>query len=137
VVFWWRAGRFLRDFYTGFENPKKEPLVEQADAQKRPSLTEVVPALHAWLAKQEGRSFGIFHAIIIRKLYDQCLADAALQQAKASGDRQTIDLAEMLVALSSMQRRKLSSIWHFYDPASKVVKASKSVKKPLDFSRRA
>jgi hypothetical protein len=110
--------------------------MEQTEPQKRPSLTEVVPALHAWLAMQEGQSFGIFHEIVISKLSEPRFAQMALEQAKASADKQTIELAKMLVALSSMQRRKLSSIWHFYDPTPKNVSDSKPERRSMDASRR-
>jgi hypothetical protein len=105
--------------------------------KQRPSLTEVVPALHQWLAKQNRQSFGIFHSIIIERLCDQHFADKALARSKEGFDKETIELAAMIAALSAMQRRKLSYIWHFYEPDSKEVPPTKSASQKLDLIRQS
>lgn len=109
--------------------------MELNDSSSKPSLTQVMPALHDWLAKQEGRSFGLFHAIIIDRQYDQSIANMALQTAKAGNDKDTILLAELLKSLTPVQRRKLSAIWHFYDPEAKVVPPSKPARRAGDSGR--
>ena len=106
--------------------------MELASEQKRISLTNVVPALHAWLAQQPDQSFGIFHSIIVERHHEQSYAVMVLQQAKVHQDKDTIALAEILVTLSSMQRRKLSAIWHLYDPTSKAIPPSQPTRRSTD-----
>lgn len=109
--------------------------MELKSSSTKPSLTQVMPALHDWLAKQEGRAFGLFHAIIIDRQHDHCYADMALQAAKAGNDKDTIRLAELLFAMTPAQRRKLSAIWHFYDPGAKDVPPSKPARRADDSGR--
>jgi hypothetical protein len=110
----------------------REEYIMQTQPRKKLSLTEVMPALHEWLGTQENKSFGIFQAIFLGKNYHLEFAVRALKEAKEGADSQTVQLAEMLVGLSQAQRRKLCTIWHFYDPGAQVVPPSRPARRKAD-----
>jgi hypothetical protein len=83
----------------------------------KPSIQDVVPALLEYYKREGNGSGGIFHIIIEDINYQKCHAVSALEDAKASGDALELKIAELLVAMSSTQRRKLSASWYRYQAA--------------------
>jgi hypothetical protein len=77
----------------------------------KPSIKDVVPSLLEYYRREGNDSGGIFHVIVADKNYEQCHAVSALESAQESGDPLELKIAELLVAMSSTQRRKLSASW--------------------------
>jgi hypothetical protein len=77
----------------------------------KPSIQDVVPSLLEYYRRDGNDSGGIFHVIVADKNYEQCHAVSALENAQASGDALEIKIAELLIAMSTTQRRKLSASW--------------------------
>lgn len=76
----------------------------------KPTLPEVIPLIRAWYSRPGNEVGGIFHVVIDDGNYEQSFAALALNDARASGDPQAIELAEKLVEMSPTQRRKLHAM---------------------------
>ncbi|MCT0528339.1 hypothetical protein N0599_21620 [Pseudomonas aeruginosa] len=77
--------------------------------QKKPTVPEVMPLVREWYDKPGNQTGGIFHVILDDGNYEKVFADQALKSARELGDPEAVILAELLVAMSPTQRRKLSS----------------------------
>lgn len=88
--------------------------MEQEAKKTKPSIPDIVPLVLEYYAREGNSAGGIFHVIIDDKNYEQCFANSALVEARETKDPLTIQIAEMLVEMSSTQRRKLSaSLWSY------------------------
>lgn len=86
--------------------------MDQESRKTKPSIPEVVPLVLEYYSRKGNGVGGIFHVILDDKNYEKCFADSALEMARETKDPLTIQIAEMLVEMSSTQRRKLSaSLW--------------------------
>jgi hypothetical protein len=80
----------------------------------KPSIPDVVPLVLEYFAQPGNEGGGIFHVVLVDKNYEKCHAVSALEVAQESGDSLALKIAEMLVEMSSTQRRKLSASLHWY-----------------------
>lgn len=76
----------------------------------KPTIPEVLPLVKAWYARPGNEAGGVFHVILDDGNHERHWAEKALEDAQASADTQAIELAQLLVAMSSTQRRKLSHL---------------------------
>jgi hypothetical protein len=88
-----------------------------------PTIPDVLPVLRAYYALPHRGLGGCVHVILEDSNADQATADACLKDAQAWGDRwgngalpQDREVAELLAAMSTTQRRKLSAAHSFYPP---------------------
>lgn len=77
----------------------------------KPTVPEVAALVKAWYAKPGNAAGGIFHVILDDGNSEQFFAESALEEAVTSGDPESIELAQKLVAMSPTQRLKLSHVW--------------------------
>lgn len=80
----------------------------------KPTIPDIVPLVLEYYQREGNDVGGIFHVVLDDKNYEQCFAVSALEEAKSLGDPLTLKIAEMLVEMSSTQRRKLSASLHWY-----------------------
>ncbi|MBC3871892.1 hypothetical protein [Undibacterium oligocarboniphilum] len=77
---------------------------------RKPTIPDVTPVVKEWYSKPGNECGGLFHIILDDGNNEQHWADELLEQAKASGDTDAIQLAELLAAMSPTQRLKLSKM---------------------------
>ena len=88
--------------------------MEQVQKKTKPSIPDIVPLVLEYYGRDGNGVGGIFHVVLEDKNYEQCHAVSALEQARALSDPLALQIAEMLVDMSSTQRRKLSASLYWY-----------------------
>lgn len=77
---------------------------------RKPTIPEVLPHIKAWYAKPGNECGGLFHVILEDSNAERHWAQVALEDARATQDADAIHLAELLAAMSTTQRLKLSHL---------------------------
>lgn len=88
--------------------------MEQVQRNAKPAIPDIVPLVLEYYKREGNGVGGIFHVVLEDKNYERCHALSALEEAKALNDPLALQIAEMLVDMSSTQRRKLSASLHWY-----------------------
>lgn len=79
--------------------------------QRKGEIQALIQMVRDWFAQPGNEGGGIFHVMLEDGNVEQEHAEAALQQARQSGDATAIDLAEKLAALTVAERIKVCNAW--------------------------
>ncbi len=80
-------------------------------ATHKSEIQELIQMVRDWFAQPGNEGGGIFHVMLEDGNVEQEFADIALEQARQSGDKTTIEIAEKLAALTVAERVKVCNAW--------------------------